>query len=141
MIILDAPRIHDWIDEGTCPACGLAGWHPVFLLRGTKAGHYAEMRCAACDRYIKFVGNEDARRRESKHRKLVKKFSRGFCEMCLCWEQDLPPGETLEGHHVQEHQDDGPATRDNVWILCTSCHELLNWKRRWRRKGLEPNAE
>jgi 5-methylcytosine-specific restriction endonuclease McrA len=95
--------------------------------------HYARATCVECDRWITFLKKPDSDptkyRRPTQHRKLVDKFSNGYCELCLRRQEDLPKGETLHAHHVHEYQDGGEAKRENIWIVCTACHSLINWRR------------
>jgi len=59
----------------------------------------------------------------------VHKYSDGFCELCLLKPDELPPGQTLEAHHIIEVQDGGSADRENIWIVCTKCARLIHWMR------------
>lgn len=90
--------------------------------------HFAEYRCLDCQSRD-WIAKPGGTRRPSAHRKLVAKYSRGFCEMCLRPESDLPPNSPLEGHHVVEYQADGESERENVWIICRACHRLVTWMR------------
>ena len=99
--------------------------------------HARKALCPGCGLFLKWLPKEDddptKYKRVSKHRKLVKQYGRGFCELCLIKEKCLPNGSTLEGHHVIEYQhlpEDKPEPHPrDVWILCTSCHSLVNWNR------------
>lgn len=93
--------------------------------------HYGKDVCSKCGAWQRWVPKPDAEKakRPAKHRDLVKKHGRGECELCGCPESDLPPGDVLEGHHVEEFQNGGEATRENVWVICTACHSLINWRR------------
>jgi 5-methylcytosine-specific restriction endonuclease McrA len=93
--------------------------------------HYARVDCVECDRFLRWLPKPEADRakRPNSHRDLVSRFSRGYCELCGISQADLPKNETLEGHHVDEFQAGGEPTRENVWILCSACHSLVNWRR------------
>ena len=112
-----------------CPSCGSRAEPAVTFLN--KGPHYAEKRCVECNRHLGYIPKPDAdkAKRPGAHKKLAKKFSRGFCEMCLVRESHLPKGESLEAHHVIEFDAGGDATRENTWLLCNSCHTLLHWRR------------
>lgn len=94
----------------------------------TDGPHYAKETCPNCNRFVRFVPKPDAdkAKRPAAHRDLVRKFGRGFCEMCLRRENELPGPQTLHGHHVEEFADGGEPKRENVWILCTACHAYVN---------------
>ncbi len=114
--------------SGDCPHCGCSGPHPMFpRLDGI---HHADVNCVDCGRHW-FPPKPDSekRKRPAQHRAMVEKFSRGFCELCTIQKTELPKGETLHAHHVDEFQDEGTATRENTWILCTACHSLVHWRR------------
>lgn len=93
--------------------------------------HHAELVCADCGTYQCWLPKPDSKKakRPAAHRELVKKFSRGFCVLCLTKEGDLPKGRALEGHHIEEYQHDGSDDRENVQIVCTGCHKLIHWRR------------
>lgn len=90
--------------------------------------HFGREDCEHCGRFVRWVPKPEADRvrRPSAHRNLVKKFSKGFCEMCLTPENELPLGQTLEAQHVQEFAEGGDETRENIWIICTACHKLIH---------------
>lgn len=114
-----------------CNCCGHEGPHPVQVMSEGK--HYARVDCGECSRFLRWLPKPDGEptkyKRPKEHRDLVRKFSHGFCELCLIREEQMPKGEALEGHHVREFQDGGEATRENTWILCTACHAFVNWRR------------
>lgn len=114
-----------------CKSCGSNGPHPITVT--TTGTHYARVDCVECRRWIRWLGKPDSDptkyRRPKQHRDMVEKYSRGYCEMCLRKQLDLPKGETLHAHHVHEYQDGGEPTRENTWIVCTACHSLINWRR------------
>lgn len=103
--------------------------------------HYADAWCVNCGRHIGYPAKPGAEKtkRSAPARKAVLKHSRGYCEMCCLREERLPPGEALEAHHVIPYSEDeakqlgfaeaGPDTRDNIWILCTPCHKLVDFRR------------
>lgn len=95
--------------------------------------HYGMYRCKICDTFNGWIPKPDSDaskyKRPQKHRSLVNKFSRGFCESCLRLEGELPDGQVLEAQHVVPYQQGGKPERDNVWILCTGCHRLIEHQR------------
>lgn len=93
--------------------------------------HHGKEVCDNCGRFIRWLPKPDADKaaRPSAHRKLVQKYSAGYCEICLIAEDNLPPRQTLEGHHIVEYQDGGGDSRENVQIACTKCHKLIHWVR------------
>lgn len=113
-----------------CRGCQHPGPHPIEIM--TRGKHYARVTCYDCGMFLRWLPkpeNAKTSRRESGHRNLIAKFSRGYCEMCLCPEADLQAGQALEAHHVHEYHEGGEPARDNLWILCTECHALVNWRR------------
>ena len=120
------------MDSGIiCPTCGYEG-HATETLRETGV-HYSDLSCPACNRHLGFGKKPESDptkyKRPKSHQQLVKKYSRGFCEMCLAKEDQLPKGQTLEANHVIEYTNGGEPTRDNIWIVCTACHRLIHWRR------------
>ena len=114
----------------TCPRCA----SPNLVQTPTPdLPHHAREDCKNCGRFVRWVSKPESERvrRPSAHRDLVAKFGRGFCEMCGVREEHLPPGQVLEAQHVEEFQEGGEPTRENVWIVCTKCHKLIHWARHW----------
>ena len=115
----------------SCPHCGI----PMVWVKKMATGpHYAKKQCEACGRFICWVPMPDSlkRRRPAKHRDLVKKWSNGFCEMCGLREEDLRKPEVLESHHVMPFAKGGSNEKNNIWIVCSSCHSLIEHQRCYR---------
>lgn len=113
-----------------CPRCGS---HDRMMIVMTEGKNYAKDVCAECERFFFWYPkpeNEDKRKGSTVN--LARKYEIQFCEMCLLSQAELPKGETIEGHHVKEHQDGGTDERSNIWGVCTSCHELIHHQRRHR---------
>jgi len=93
--------------------------------------HYGKRVCFYCDGFCGWLPkpDKDDKKRASKHKNLVKKYGKGFCEMCLLASNELADNRTLEGHHVIPYKNGGDDSRENAWIVCTSCHSLIHWKR------------
>lgn len=93
--------------------------------------HYAELKCYQCGRHWDWISKPASQRkgREPKHTELVKKFGKGFCQMCLRTTETLPPKHGLRAHHVEEYQAGGSPERENIWIVCERCHSLIHWMR------------
>lgn len=122
-----------FISETPCPDVD-CGSNQMFRLIGNhRGGHYARIECASCKRFIKWEGKPkelkavDPRSEVSK--KLVARYSQGFCELCLRRKEDLPEPQTLEGHHKVQVSQGGTDDRENLWILCTACHRWIHWQR------------
>ncbi len=117
-----------------CPHCATDTEQEVRVRESGK--HYADAICCDCGKHAGFPPKPDSDptkyKRPSAHKDLVRKYSKGFCEMCLCKANDLPKGQTLEAQHVQEFQDGGSERRENIWIICTGCHRLIHWVRTYR---------
>lgn len=114
----------------SCRYCGadetktILGPHP--------GGHYSKILCANCERFLAW-GKKPKELKAVQRREvglgLARKFSRGFCELCLRRAEHLPLPQTLEGHHIIPVEQGGTDERSNVQILCTSCHRLVHHQR------------
>lgn len=133
---------------------------PVRLEAPASGPHYAKRVCSHCGRidtnnpWVRKPGGEK-KRRPPAARRLVHRYSAGYCEMCCRREEELPPGQQLEAHHVIPFSADeahklgfdkpGADTRENTWILCTACHLRVDFERTYTcqhyRKLLETIAE
>lgn len=103
--------------------------------------HYGIFRCYKCGKTHfppKPETDPTKYKREKSHTDLVKKFSKGFCEMCLRDEATIKKrtSEGLDAHHVIPYQYGGEPTRENIWILCTCCHKQIEHYRRYYNDGV-----
>lgn len=100
--------------------------------------HFAKTECGQCSRFIDWIpkpaSEPTKHKRPKEHTSLVTKFSNGYCELCGFDQKQLPFSETLTAHHVARYCEDGEATRENTWILCTACHALVEHQRTYRGK-------
>lgn len=106
------------------------------LVECAQGPHYARIVCPQCESFWDWVSAPEREngKRPAAHRNLVKRFGRGFCEMCLRKESEL--GESFfVGHHVHEYHDGGDPSRENVWILCKGCERLVHWARTYFAKN------
>lgn len=89
--------------------------------------HVLAYKCPKCLRFNDYPKKENStnNNRESKHRELVKKYSKGFCEICRIKDELIPKPQTMEAHHIISHKDGGSSDRDNIIILCTWCHKQI----------------
>jgi hypothetical protein len=129
--------------EIPCQHCGFDGMHKATQL--PTGQHWGRIDCGGCGKWIKWLPKPESDptkyRRPTSHKNLVEKFGRGFCEMCLRAQGELGARETLDGHHVLEFQNGGEPSRENVWILCTACHRLVNWTRTYHGRNAPEAAE
>ena len=94
--------------------------------------HYGKLVCTSCGRFNDWIPDPNkgnTKKRKGEHRKLVKKYSNGYCELCLTKEDDLHDNSPLIGHHVIPYVKTQDSSRANVWIICKACHSLIHWKR------------
>ena len=94
-------------------------------------GPHLELRCVDCDKHLKFLKQSNKKTREANHSALVSKYSKGYCECCLRTKSALPPPQTLEAHHIVPYQFEGDSSKDNIWIVCTQCHKLIEHLRHY----------
>ncbi len=109
-----------------CQFCGHRGPHEL-RPNDTLPGRFL-VYCAGCKKNMgwKSLPENERAKRPPAHRDLVRKYGRGFCELCLRMEAELPERHRLIGHHVIEYQDEGPPLRENVWIVCAGCSALIH---------------
>jgi hypothetical protein len=111
-----------------CPRCKRR-WEVEFEIKQT-GPHWAKLRCKACGCvWFPPKPDRDKAKRPSRQAKLVKRYSRGYCELCLIPADKIPSPEILTAHHVQEFHDAGDESRENIWILCSRCERLVHHQR------------
>jgi hypothetical protein len=111
-----------------CPKCGKR-WEPIFDI-GPFGPHWAKCTCRACGAvWFPPKLDRDKSKRPAKQAKLVKRYSRGYCELCLIPVAKIPKCESLTAHHVDEYHAGGDESRENIWIVCTRCEKLIHHQR------------
>ena len=129
MMIDDQGTYRD--DDGRIPECPKCHqrWEQEFTM-GPFGHNWAKLRCKACGCvWWPPKPDRDKARRPSRQSKLVKRYSRGSCDLCQIPEPLIPAGETLTAHHVVEYQDGGDESRENIWIVCSRCERLIHHQR------------
>lgn len=123
----------DFSKVPTCPNHPGAG--TVFELT-PELTHYGKMVCPECGRWLGWVAKpSDEKRRRNGTAKLTKNLEKSgldYCQACLRKRDELPPNATFIAHHVIEVQDGGGDEPENLWHLCTICHEIIHLMRRNR---------
>jgi 5-methylcytosine-specific restriction endonuclease McrA len=121
------------IDEVVMRHCGRCKADFLMVYEVMQTGpHYAKLICPQC-RGVQWMPKPDTDptkyTRPAAHTDLVEKYSRGFCELCLREKGELRKRDTFMAHHVWPFKYDGSEGRENIWILCTACHRLVEWQR------------
>lgn len=99
----------------------------------TGNSHWRKLSCPECGQFMGWAPKppDDATkyRPARSSADLVERFGKGYCEMCLRLDIELPAQHGLEAHHVKPHHIGGEDTRDNLWIVCKACHRLIEHAR------------
>ena len=98
--------------------------------------HYAKRECPKCKKFFGWVPTpnpEGIRKRTSCHEvKKVLNFhkkEKEFCFFCLRTKEQLGVNETITRDHIEELDKGGRDEVENLQILCSACHKLINWAR------------
>jgi len=132
------PPLPDALDY-KCPHCKKMD-EVVWWRYNEKKGQYW-VHCK-CDKGA-WKPLQGSKNRSAANKKLVKKYGRGFCELCLVKEINLNRvNHDLEGHHLIPHEWTADSRRENVWIVCKPCHKLIEHLRDYKRfMGAETKEE
>ena len=99
-----------------------------------KAPHYAKAWCRVCRKssgWISKPKNEDKRKPSIRLRKLIPKDLQDVCEICLRTENTLKKLNIgFQVHHVIPFKNEGADTKENLRLLCTHCHQLVERQRK-----------
>ena len=114
------------LETDPCPKCG----SKEFYYRDGNEQHYKGRTCRQCGLFA-WISKpvEIAYKRPANHTGLVKKYSKGYCEICLIPQDIIPRWESLEAQHIIEYQANPNSERENIIIVCTRCHMLIHWLR------------
>lgn len=91
--------------------------------------HHARENCVLCGRFVAFSKKPENGEKRGKNKYLPKDLGINYCQMCLRPENRLGSRGILESHHVIEISSGGPDLPENIWVICTSCHKLINHQR------------
>ena len=104
--------------------------------------HYGRLFCPVCGHHAKWVGKPSDEPTKYKRPKNTTNLARvGYCELCLRNRDQLPKRTTLEGHHVIAVDNGGTNDERNIWTLCTACHRLVEWMRRYNGTRAEHRTQ
>lgn len=116
------------LGKPVCRFCGCQhGW-----VKPTKTKHFAEIICANgdCAKHLGWMPKPKGSNKKRVDTKgLVKRYSPGYCQMCLRREYELPRSEALEAHLVLPKSEGGNEDQSNIWIVCSKCHSLIHHER------------
>jgi hypothetical protein len=121
--------IAEVIGDIACRQCGARDDELAVAMGPHPGGHHARVDCRRCGTFVRWLpkpGNERSRRGSAE---LRDRYSKGYCEVCRRGVEEIPLPGVLEPHHVIEVQEGGGDERENVWIVCTSCHRLIHHQR------------
>ena len=123
--------------DRTCPMCSDQVAEVVMEVipyHGEKGPHYGFYKCPNCGHELRNVYAPKPQSDPTKYRRPKSTTSLArttYCELCLRHKRVLPSMQTLEGHHVIPCKYDGANTIDNIWTLCTGCHRLVEYMRKY----------
>lgn len=99
-----------------------------------KPPHYAKAWCYKCQKssgWIPKPKNEDKRKPSLKLRKLIPIDLQDVCEICLRNENTLKKLDIgFQVHHAIPFKEKGADTKENLRLLCTHCHQLVERQRK-----------
>lgn len=108
--------------------CGLFG-----IITDANPPHYKKLSCSSLcgeSKHLAWIKKPESNNRRASSKNLIKKYSKGFCELCLVDEITLKSkGRYLEAHHVIEYKDGGTDERDNIQLVCNLCHTEIHNRR------------
>jgi len=117
--------------EKICPMCSDETVEVVLAeILTPELTHHAKLVCPECQHFGGWVPKPEADPTKYRRAKSTTNLARTtYCELCLRHKRDLPPRQTLEGHHVIPCKYEGASAVENIWTLCTSCHRLVEHMR------------
>jgi 5-methylcytosine-specific restriction endonuclease McrA len=125
----------------SCPSCGCTVFKEI--IGPQPGGHHGKVVCSQCDRYIKWIPKPSDQKapdpRAEVSKKIVQKYSQGFCEICLKTETQIQLPWVLEAHHIIPVEKGGGDDADNIQICCTACHRLIHWQRNYNGASEDEN--
>ena len=106
--------------------------HYVNIEYQKEGKHYASIRIRDTGKFVAWIPKPESKKRKASGKSLIKeKDLNPICEMCLCLDN-------LEVHHVKEVKEGGTDDKDNLRVLCNSCHTLTHTLRSYRNRILKP---
>jgi hypothetical protein len=107
-----------------CPQCG--NTKQFSKLERPDTPHNAEIRCLKCDAFVRWLPKPKNKDKRPKNKILPEDLGIDYCQLCLRQKDRLGKNETLTSHHIIEINKGGEDIKENIWVLCTCCHALVN---------------
>lgn len=117
----------------TCRFCGSDYITETLVSPDEGIPHYSRLRCSNCDKTLGWGKKPDSKSRPANHSELIKKYSKGFCTLCLRPSKGL----CMNAHHIIEYKDGGLSSEDNIQIVCNACHGIIHHVRNYCRRGVD----
>lgn len=117
-----------------CGRCQKEVTAPVQIL--SSGVHYGQIVCPQCGKHLGFVKKPENIEKRAKNKHTAESLKITFCQLCLRPLKRLGTRGVLEVHHVIEIKDGGIDTRENIWVVCTSCHKLIHHQRTYLNNHL-----
>jgi hypothetical protein len=122
----------------TCIGCGSTSWN---LDRTHIDLHGWGIRCAKCDKFLRWTGKEKPKAKNPKHRAKHRADGEMFCDWCGITESEAKRmGHHFTIDHAEAEQFGGDDGFENTRPLCSSCHYLktaLEFKTKGIRRLLD----
>ena len=99
--------------------------------------HYGRLNCEECGRYVSFVKKPNNEGKRGRNKYTPEDLKINHCQLCLRPGHRLGSRGVLDVHHVIEIQDGGDDTKENIWVVCTSCHRLIHHQRTYLNSHLK----
>jgi hypothetical protein len=112
------------MDERVCKQCGSVGSFKEVV--GPFGPHYGKNICRSCDGFHSFLPKPKNETKRPNNKYTAESLGFSSCQMCNRTISRLGLYESLEVHHVEEIQHGGLDVPENIWCVCTPCHQYIH---------------
>jgi hypothetical protein len=123
------------MSHDVCKSCGSFG--PFKDELAEFGPHHGKKICCHCGSFYKWIPKPKNETKRPPNKISAEDLGISHCQLCGRPRARLGNRGVLESHHVIEIQDGGEDVKENIWIVCTSCHSLIHHQRTYLNRHLE----
>ena len=111
--------------------CKKCGSEPIVRKMPKTSIHYAKSVCPKCNSFIDWIKKPTNEFKRGKQKYTPENLGIEICELCGRNREKLGNRETLAVHHKHPREEGGLDEKNNTLVLCTPCHALFHFMRKY----------
>jgi len=99
--------------------------------------HYGKYLCKNCNKFLGWMKKPKNKGKREQTKYIPEDFNKYSCEICGRKKHELGKHEFFAIHHKIPIKEDGKDIPENILVLCTPCHRLCHFLRKYLHHHLD----